>query len=85
MDSMEVIKIMPPGPGTCRVCAAMHAPGLPHDRDSLYYQNWFHKRNGRFPTWSDAMSHCSESTRRRFIEVLARSGITVEAEGGSDG
>ena len=84
MDSMEEIKIRAPGPRTCPVCAAVHAPDQPHDRDSLYYQNWFFKRYKRFPTWTDAMAHCSEDVKAAYTATLAQRGIAIE-KGGDDG
>ena len=77
-QNMEEIKVVPPSPGTCPICATNHDPGEPHDRDSLYYQNWFRKKYRRFPTWEDAMSHCEENTRARFIKRLERRGIIVD-------
>ena len=84
MDSMEEIKIKPPGPRACRICAARHAPDQPHDRDSLYYQNWFRKRHKRFPTWNDAMAHCTDEEKAAFIAELAKRGIFVESEEGAN-
>ena len=79
MDSMEEIKIRAPGPRTCPICAVVHAPDQPHDRDSVYYQNRFWKRYKRLPTWADAMSHCSEAAKAAFIEALAERGIDAGA------
>lgn len=84
MDSFEEIKIKAPRPGACRICATVHDPGRPHDRDSLYYQNWFRKRHKRFPTWTDAMAHCTEAVKAEYTAVLAKRGITIE-KGGDDG
>lgn len=84
MDSFEEIKIKAPGPGACRKCATIHDPDQPHDRDSLYYQNWFRKRHKRFPTWTDAMAHCSDEVKAAFTATLARRGIVIEI-GGEDG
>ena len=84
MDNIEEIKIRAPGPKLCPRCATAHAPGQPHDRDSLYYQNWFFKRNKRFPTWTDAMAHCSEEVKTTFTATLARRGVVIE-KGGDDG
>ena len=84
MDSFEEIKIKAPGPGACKKCATIHKADQPHDRDSLYYQNWFRRRYKRFPTWADAMAHCSEETKAAFTTTLARRGIIIE-KGGDDG
>ncbi len=75
---MDEIKIIPPVPGACRICATKHDPAEPHDRDSLYYQNWFHRKYKRFPTWKDAMAHCSELTKAVFQAELAKRGVNVE-------
>lgn len=64
------IKLLPPWPYACPICAARHKPGEPHDRDSFVYQNYFFKKNGRFPTWEDAMRHCDEETKARLLEAL---------------
>lgn len=84
MDGFEEIKIRAPRPGACKICATVHQPGQPHDRDSLYYQNWFRKRYKRLPTWADAMAHCSEDVKAEYMSTLAGRGITIE-KGGDDG
>ena len=84
MDSFEEIKIRAPGPGSCKLCATVHTPDQPHDRDSLYYQNWFRRRYKRFPTWADAMAHCTDKVKAEYTVKLAERGITIE-KGGDDG
>ena len=79
-DNMEEIRVVPPSPGTCPICATMHDPGKPHDRDSLYYQNWFRRKHKRFPTWEDAMSHCKDDVKKDFIKRLARRAITLNED-----
>lgn len=79
-QSMQEIRVVPPSPGSCPICATKHDPKEPHDRDSLYYKNWFRKRYKRFPTWADAMAHCSERTKKEWKKRLARRGIIVEEE-----
>lgn len=66
-------------PGRCKVCATKHPPEDPHDRDSLYYQNRFYKLHKRFPTWQDAMNHCTEERKASFIKELSRRGISTES------
>ena len=68
------IKIRPPRPRACKVCATFHKPGQPHDRDSLYYQNHFYRDYGRFPTWEDAMAHCTEDVKAAFRAKLEGGG-----------
>ncbi len=48
------IRVLPPLPGACRVCAARHQPEEPHAWDSLYYQVRFYQTHRRFPTREDA-------------------------------
>ena len=76
---VEEVKLIPPRPGCCRICAAMHKPEEPHEKDSLYYQNRFFKKHRRFPTWEDAMSHCSEDVKAAFREELSRRNIDVDS------
>lgn len=77
MDSFEDIRVNAPGPGACKICAAVHSPEQPHDRDSLYYQYRFRKRHRRFPTWDDAMAHCTDTVKAAYRVVLAKRGITI--------
>ena len=77
MDSIQEIKVVPPVPGSCKICATKHDPSEPHDRDSLYYQNQFYKKHKRFPTWNDAMNHCSAAVQEEYIKRLAKRGIFV--------
>ena len=83
-EIFEEIKVIPPLPGSCRICATKHSKEEPHDRDSLYYQNWFIKRNKRFPTWEDAMSHCSEEVKKKYIKKLSRRGIVLDIKENND-
>lgn len=77
---MEEIQIIPPRPGTCPECAVDHDRTMPHNRDSLYYQMRFRQRNGRFPTWADAMAHCSDMVKAYWTGELAKRGIRVTDE-----
>lgn len=77
-DNIEEIKVVPPAPGSCPICATRHDPKEPHDRDSLYYQNCFRRKHKRFPTWEDAVDHCSETVKADFKKKLARRGIVLE-------
>lgn len=78
MDALEEIKVLPPGPGTCRICATAHAPTDPHDRDSLYYQNRFRRKYRRFPTWGDAMAHCNAMTKALWKARLIERGVSPD-------
>lgn len=78
MDGFEEIKVSPPRPGACKICAVKHNPAEPHDRDSLYYQNRFRKKYKRFPTWADAMAHCSQPVKARWRAKLIEKGVSPE-------
>lgn len=75
---LEDVKILPPKPGVCQICAVKHKPDQPHNRDSLYYQMKFHQKHGRFPTWWDAMAHCEKYIQKIWIDALAERGVIVE-------
>lgn len=67
--------LLPPIPGVCQECAVDHAPDEPHDQQSLYYQYSFYADHDRWPTWTDAMAHCPEETRRLWTAALQARGI----------
>ena len=73
-DSPGRISVKAPVPGGCRICGAVHDPAQPHDRDSLYYQNRFYKKHHRFPTWEDAMAHCSPEIRDAAMAEIQKRG-----------
>lgn len=91
-QGIDRVILSPPVPGVCPVCAVNHAPAMPHNRDSLYYQMCFWQKHGRFPTWADAMAHCDEHIRAVWTGLLAEHHVKADdlAEiwtrpGGSDG
>lgn len=69
--------LMPPAPDVCQECAVKHDPMMPHNRDSLYYQYAFYAKNGRWPTWADAMAHCPEEIKGYWTDALTEKGIEV--------
>lgn len=72
---------MAPAKHLCQECGLGHKPGEPHDPESLHYQLHFHTRNGRLPTWTDAMAHCLPDVRQVFgkliVRVLPRHGLQI--------
>jgi hypothetical protein len=65
--------IMPAPPGTCPECAVDHPPELPHNQQSLRYQYTFYAQRGRWPTWADALAHCSPEMQAIWKrELIAR-------------
>lgn len=71
------IAILPPQERACRICGDFHNGKDPHNAASLIYQHRFREKNGRYPTWADAMEHCGEKTRERWTERLKEKGIRV--------
>ena len=60
--------------GTCPECAVRHDPAQPHNRDSLVYQYKFYDRHGRWPTWEDAMAHCTDEIKEYWKQALRERG-----------
>lgn len=85
---MEIIKgkhlggfsLLPAKEGTCPECATAHDPAMPHNQQSLFYQYSFYNEHGRWPTWADAMAHCTDEVKAAWTEALAEHGIKVEEE-----
>ena len=63
--------------GTCPECAVNHPPEQPHNLQSLTYQYRFYDQNGRWPTWEDAMAHCSDEVKAFWIEKLREHGVKI--------
>lgn len=68
--------LLPPHPDACQVCGHYPAHGEddPHNAQSLYYQYSFFGENGRWPTWADAIAHCSAETKARWEQELRARG-----------
>lgn len=64
--------------GTCKMCAVKHDEAQPHNQQSLTYQYKFYDQNGRWPTWNDAMSHCSDEIKKVWIEALTKKGVNID-------
>ena len=75
---LKPFMLMPAKPGTCPQCAVKHEPEAPHNKDSLFYQYYFYNENGRWPTWEDAMAHCSEDVKESVREVLRQHDVKAE-------
>ncbi|UAN54729.1 hypothetical protein KGP26_29715 (plasmid) [Serratia sp. JSRIV002] len=69
-------------PGCCTACGLKHAPDEPHNLRSMVYQYTFYVEHGRWPTWSDALAHCSDALRQFWITELTARG---EMAGGENG
>lgn len=64
----------------CQGCGTKHDAEMPHNRESLAYQYKFYDEHGRWPTWKDAMSHCTDGVRKVWTEALTARGIKVEGD-----
>lgn len=64
--------------GQCAECAVKHPPEMPHDQTSLFWQYSFREKTGRWPTWSDALAHCTPEMREQWVEQLAKHGVVVD-------
>ena len=76
------MQLLPPKEGTCPICATKHEPEMPHNAQSLYYQYRFYGVRGRWPTWADAMAHCSEEMRVLWERQLRERGAWSEPDDG---
>lgn len=69
--------LLPPSADVCQQCSVKHEPEMPHNQDSLYWQYNFYFEHGRWPTWADALTHCTPQMRDIWIRELAKRGIEV--------
>lgn len=76
--TLKDMTILPPQKDTCPECGVKHPPEAPHNRDSLYYQYKFMQQHDRWPTWTDAMAHCSPEVKAAWKQALKQHGIEVE-------
>ena len=71
----EAFTLLPPAKDVCQECAAKHKPEDPHNRASLFYQYEFWRKHARWPTWTDAMLHCTENIRTIWRAELKKKGV----------
>ena len=74
--------LLPPPPGLCPICATGHPPDLPHDADSFYYKYRFYGVRGRWPTWADALAHCTPEMKGFWERGLRARGVWTEPKEG---
>ena len=79
-ERMTPFHILAPVDGSYIECAIHHAPDQPHNAQTLQYQYTFYARHDRWPTWADAMAHCSKGTRELWEEALRERGAWSEPE-----
>jgi hypothetical protein len=79
MGHLGPLKMLPTKPGVCPECAVAHEATQPHNAESMTYQYSFYDRHGRWPTWGDAMAHCSAEVQAFWRKALAERGVSAEA------
>jgi hypothetical protein len=75
------LRLLPCAADKCQECAVKHDVSDPHNQQSLHYQYHFYAEHGRWPTWHDAMAHCTEKIKQYWLEELARMGALPASEG----
>lgn len=63
--------------GQCAECAVRHDPAMPHNQQSLFWQYSFAEKHGRWPTWKDAMAHCTPEMQAFWKSELEKRGVKV--------
>ena len=69
--------LMPVKPGNCKECGVKHLPEEPHNALSLFYIFTFSQKNGRAPTWKDAIAHCSPEIKKAWKTGLKARGLWI--------
>lgn len=69
--------LLPCAKDVCQECAVKHDPSQPHNQQSLHYQYKFYGDHGRWPTWTDAMAHCSPEIKATWTHELRKCGVKL--------
>lgn len=69
-EKANAFTMLPPADEVCQECGVDHPWDQPHNQQSLCYQYSFFSTHGRWPTWSDAMQHCTPETQAIWKNVL---------------
>lgn len=77
IDLLKEGTLLPPSSDKCQQCAVKHAPEQAHDGNSFFYQYWFRKQHDRWPTWKDAIEHCSPEIKSFWVKQLKTNGINL--------
>lgn len=80
----NAMTMLPPQGDVCQACAVKHDHDQPHNQQSLYWQYHFYSMHDRWPTWTDAMAHCTPEVkthwRRELPIVMKAAGVKVPAD-----
>lgn len=79
MKTNSGFTLLPCAKDVCQECAVDHPPQHPHNQQSLYFQYKFYGQHGRWPTWADAIAHCSPEMQKFWRDELAKRGVEVPA------
>lgn len=77
-SNIQQFTLLAPAKDTCQVCATEHRPEEPHNKQSIFYQIKFQAQHGRWPTWTDAMSHCQPDMKAAWTAELKARGEVIE-------
>lgn len=77
-ESVTQFRLLPPHPNACQVCGQIHEPEQPHNKDQLYYQYSFFSEHQRWPTWQDALAHCTPEMQKAWHDALTEAGVWSE-------
>jgi hypothetical protein len=69
-EKKNTFTLLPCAPDKCQECAVDHPYDQPHNKQSLYYQYRFYGTHGRWPTWTDAMAHCTPEVKATWCAGL---------------
>lgn len=76
-EGTATMVMLPAKEGTCAECAVDHKPDQPHNQQSMFYQMKFYNEHGRWPTWEDALAHCSEQVKEMWKIHLRKHGVVI--------
>lgn len=71
MGKSSGLCLLPCKKGVCQECAVDHPSDQPHNAESLYYQYKFYAQHKRWPTWEDAMAHCTDEIKKIVRETIS--------------
>ena len=77
------LRLLPPAPDCCQVCAHKHSPEEPHNAQSFYWATARSMERRPAPTWNEALEHCTPEMRAAWSEQLALRGVDLDKPGGN--
>ena len=73
------LELLSPPKDCCQECAIKHHPSQPHNPRTFYYQYNFLIKHKRPATWSDAMAHCNQEVKDKWLSKLKKLNIDVSS------